>query len=237
MIGSTLQNKRREKKISLKKASAETKVRMKYLIALEEENYDIFPADVYLKGFLKAYANYLGLNGSELVGLYEQKHPGIKIKPEVGLKRLAIGRLRFRRMYRRIYRRNLFIFLIGILAITALWLLPKKSFNYAPDITQRAPSNTAKLHKEVIKTLKLQANIKEITWIRVIADGALVAERNFYPGEFHSWEASRDFKIRIGNVWGADLILNGKSVDIITPSEQAVIDLVLDKEDVSDLTE
>lgn len=73
-IGTTLSEARKQKKVSLKKIAQETKISSRYLQALEAETYDIFPAEVYLKGFLRTYAQYLGLDGNEMVHAYNRQH-------------------------------------------------------------------------------------------------------------------------------------------------------------------
>jgi cytoskeleton protein RodZ len=73
-IGITLSEARKQKKVSLKKIALETKISSRYLQALEAETYDIFPAEVYLKGFLRTYAQYLGLDGEEMVRAYNRQH-------------------------------------------------------------------------------------------------------------------------------------------------------------------
>lgn len=73
-IGTTLSEARKQKKVSLKKIAQETKISARYLQALEMEVYDIFPAEVYLKGFLRTYARYLGLDGDEMVRVYNRQH-------------------------------------------------------------------------------------------------------------------------------------------------------------------
>jgi cytoskeleton protein RodZ len=73
-IGTTLSEARKQKKVSLKKIAQETKISSRYLQALETETYDIFPAEVYLKGFLRSYAQYLGLDGDEIVRAYNRQH-------------------------------------------------------------------------------------------------------------------------------------------------------------------
>ncbi len=72
-IGTTLSEARKQKKLSLKKIAQETKMSVRYLQALETEAYDIFPAEVYLKGFLRAYAQYLGQDGDEIVRAYNRQ--------------------------------------------------------------------------------------------------------------------------------------------------------------------
>ena len=66
-IGDILRAKRQEKKISISDISAETKINKKYLQALEDNNYLLIPSQVFAKGFLKAYSNFLGLDTKELL--------------------------------------------------------------------------------------------------------------------------------------------------------------------------
>jgi len=72
-IGTTLSEARKQRKVSLKKIAQETKISSRYLQALEAETYDLFPAEVYLKGFLRSYAQYLGLDGDEMVRAYNRQ--------------------------------------------------------------------------------------------------------------------------------------------------------------------
>lgn len=66
-IGKLLREKREERKLSVADVSVETKINKKYIQALEDENYLLIPSQVYAKGFLKAYANFLGLEAKALV--------------------------------------------------------------------------------------------------------------------------------------------------------------------------
>jgi cytoskeletal protein RodZ len=65
-IGTLLQKKRREKGLSLKDVEQATKIRTRYLEGLEREDYSMLPDAVYIHGFLKTYANFLGLDGERL---------------------------------------------------------------------------------------------------------------------------------------------------------------------------
>ncbi|MFL5990545.1 MAG: helix-turn-helix domain-containing protein, partial [Rubrobacteraceae bacterium] len=65
-IGRTLELARRERGLSLKQVEEATKIRSSYLAELERENFDVLPA-VYVQGSLKTYANFLQLDGEELV--------------------------------------------------------------------------------------------------------------------------------------------------------------------------
>jgi cytoskeleton protein RodZ len=65
-IGRFLEQKRKERGLSLEEVEQATKIRKRYLTGLEREDYAILPDAVYARGFLKTYANYLGLDGEAL---------------------------------------------------------------------------------------------------------------------------------------------------------------------------
>jgi cytoskeleton protein RodZ len=65
-IGPILEKARMERGLTLEEAEQATKIRKRYLSGLEREDYGVLPDAVYARGFLKTYANYLGLDGEEL---------------------------------------------------------------------------------------------------------------------------------------------------------------------------
>jgi cytoskeleton protein RodZ len=65
-IGRLLEDKRKELSLTLEEVEQATKIRKRYLTALERDDYAILPDAVYARGFLKTYANYLGLDGEAL---------------------------------------------------------------------------------------------------------------------------------------------------------------------------
>lgn len=69
-IGERLSAAREAKKISIKDVSKETNIAVPYIEALEEENFDKFPGETYLIGFLRAYAEYLKLDSEEIIRAY-----------------------------------------------------------------------------------------------------------------------------------------------------------------------
>ena len=76
-IGSSLKEARLRQSVDLNEAEAATKIRAKYLRALEDERFEILPAQTYVKGFLRAYADYLGLDGQLYVDEFNSRYvPG-----------------------------------------------------------------------------------------------------------------------------------------------------------------
>ena len=65
-IGLTLHQARRQRDLTLEDVEKDTKIRVRYLEAMERGDYAALPGAVYAKGFLKTYANYLNLDGEGL---------------------------------------------------------------------------------------------------------------------------------------------------------------------------
>jgi cytoskeleton protein RodZ len=81
-IGRFLEQKRKERGLSLEEVEQATKIRKRYLTGLEREDYAMLPDAVYARGFLKTYANYLGLDGE---ALSRQLKSGRKSRRERGI--------------------------------------------------------------------------------------------------------------------------------------------------------
>jgi cytoskeleton protein RodZ len=69
-IGEKLRTEREQKNYSVEQIARDTNIAKRYLVALETEDFSVFPGDPYLLGFLRNYAEYLGLDPEEMVSLY-----------------------------------------------------------------------------------------------------------------------------------------------------------------------
>jgi hypothetical protein len=74
-VGRMLAEAREAKGLSLEQAERDTRIVRRYLIALEDERFEEFPAEVYARGFLRSYGSYLGLNPADLVALLPRAKP------------------------------------------------------------------------------------------------------------------------------------------------------------------
>ena len=72
-IGNSLREARIRRGIEFPQAEAAIKIRGKYLRALEEEQFELLPAETYVKGFLRTYAEYLGLDGQLYVDEFNSR--------------------------------------------------------------------------------------------------------------------------------------------------------------------
>lgn len=88
-IGQKLKSVREEKGLSLDQVARDTHIAKRFVSSLEDEDYTAFPGDTYVVGFLRNYAEYLGLDVGELVSLY--KNQKIQEQP-VPLEQLIVKR-------------------------------------------------------------------------------------------------------------------------------------------------
>src|SRR5271169_2854199 len=73
-IGETLRDARMRAHIDVSEIEAKTKIRAKYLRALENEEWGLLPGPTFVKSFLRTYAQALGLDGKALVEEYRLNH-------------------------------------------------------------------------------------------------------------------------------------------------------------------
>lgn len=75
-IGATLREARNRRKVGLSEVETATRIRIRYLQAIESEEWDVLPGDVYVRSFIRTYASYLGLDGERLAEDYRRSVAG-----------------------------------------------------------------------------------------------------------------------------------------------------------------
>ena len=71
-VGTILREARNRRKVELSEVEAATRIRFRYLRAIEDEEWDVLPGGVYTRGFIRTYASFLGLDGVRLVNDYRE---------------------------------------------------------------------------------------------------------------------------------------------------------------------
>lgn len=115
-IGEILKQTREAQGITLNQVSEATKISTRYLRAIENGEYDAIPGDVYLKGFIRNYANILGLDGEQMVAKFNelrQAHDSMALNQ---LERERRGRMEHDRLQRRQTRMRIAARVVAIVA-------------------------------------------------------------------------------------------------------------------------
>jgi hypothetical protein len=210
-IGNSLRETRTRRGIELVEAEQATKIRARYLRALEDEQFDQLPAPTYVKGFLKAYAEYLGLDGSLYVDEYTSRYgSGDELTP----RRPRTSRQRGRRE-RRFQAKIVWLTLVGIGAVTALviaaWRFGGDSPEHIP-LTQQPVKPRA--HRAPPPGLIVRA-VRGNSWL-VVRKGSAVG-RLLYQGTLERGQAQR-FKptvwVNVGSPENIAVKLNGRRLAV-----------------------
>jgi cytoskeletal protein RodZ len=114
-IGTSLREARLRQGLDFPELEQSTKIRGKYLRALEDEQFDLLPAQTYVKGFLRSYADYLGLDGQLYVDEYNSRYVVGEDDAPFRARRAAP-----RARSPRVQSRVVLLTLLGIATVTAL---------------------------------------------------------------------------------------------------------------------
>lgn len=94
-IGATLREARNRRKVDLSEVEAATQIRVRYLRAIENEEWDVLPGDVYVRSFIRTYASHLGLDGERLAEEYRRSVSSTgSERPAPGVEPGTVGRSR-----------------------------------------------------------------------------------------------------------------------------------------------
>ena len=214
-FGSYLQTIRLEKKISLEKIAAQTRIGLGNLLLIEQEDLERLPAAVFVKGFLRSYATAIGADGDEVVRRYESR---LDV-----LDKIAETEATKSRQNRGIWWKLLLalVLLLGIivLSIFGIAVFPNDTVNKTNQQGVAADTSSSEV---VSQKLTLEVTALEDTWLKVIIDEKESTEYSLNSGDRIELEATAGYNLLIGNASGLKIKLNDKPVPISGKSGQVV---------------
>jgi hypothetical protein len=232
-IGSDLRRSRTRREIDLSEVEAATRIRVRFLRAIEEEEWDALPGGVYTRGFIRTYANFLSLDGDRLAEDYRREvegtqdpdftpvpttprgGPGHRLRSVPWLALLAAGA-------------------VALLAGIAIFALPGNGGDEGPAGEQRVPQAATDVTEAPGPTsskpaagisMRLTANAE--VWVCVLGtDGkrlvnGQILEAGAVAGPFHS----DSFTLSFGN-GEVTMLIDGKQAEI--PSTSSPIGYSID---------
>lgn len=227
-VGELLRQEREKKGLSLKDAEKALNIRTAYLKAIEEGRFDAIPGEVYVKGFIRNYGNFLGLDGSQLVAQYREAKQAKAVLQQAEQEPTPPpasaanpGRLR-----------SLLLKLAGVLIIAALgiWYFsvsapsPRQQPPIAPPSegvvqTQPAAPPPAMLPPAAptppqVASVQVTAKFTGDCWVEVTADGKTIYEGTARKDTTMTWQGHNTVKIIFGNAGAADVTVNGQNLGV-----------------------
>lgn len=223
--GKLLKTVREGKGKSLEEISNLLKIRHEYLKAIEAEDYQLIPGEVFVKGYIRAYASVFGLDSDYILGLYKKQTALPKTTEPPPVKKSPF----VYKPYWRFVPNWIPLAFILISLLLVLFVPHKKQ-----GTVDKIKALSAMLEES--KALSLEISATEKTWLSVNVDRGKPEQRFLKPGEVRKWTASERFFIKIGNAGGVKVIFNGRDIGDIGPHGK-VVRLVLPEDAVSDKPE
>ena len=237
-FGYYLQSIRLEKNITLETVAEETRIAISNLTLIEKEDIASLPDRVFVKGFLRSYAQAIGADPDEAVRLYEARLNMINRLDDAE---------RFTPRTTLSSWRNLILAIIAVGGLMALSLygvsyyqhrvMPHEGVETSAE-SDRAPekrtadlsSSDAQTKNTPATTTKLELHITalEETWLKIIVDNQEPKEYNLRSGEQLEEKATAGYNLLIGNASGLELKLNGEPVEI-SGKEGEIVNIQLPK--------
>ena len=233
--GKVLQQARKKKRYSIDKVHKTTKIKKEYIEGLENDNVSAFPAELYYKNFLKTYAQFLSLNDTELIDLYEQS----KSEQQDDLFKQSNDNTENKLLEFFKANKKTFIYigygLIGVIIICLLILLiPTKKTTVPEETTkQEITQKKQKIVSSASQQTEQKLYIKAIadTWIKIVGDDKKIFEDILGKDKIFETTTKNEFTIKIGNIDGVEVYFNDKRVDISKGSSNAKVNTITLKRD------
>jgi transcriptional regulator with XRE-family HTH domain len=226
-IGATLREARMRARIDISEIESETKIRAKYLRALENEEWDLLPGPTYVKSFLRTYADALGLDSRLLLEEYKLRHErlsDIELQPIAPPGRRGAPAGRRRGGIPRAY----VVWFLVLAVLAGVYVLGKSSEDNSNG-TSKPPttpaSKTAPAKKKAKSKQHAAAPAPRLARLQVLATGPVyvclkaAGARTLVKGEILTPNASTKtfrssrFDLTLGN-GNAKLRVNGKTLSV-----------------------
>ena len=228
-IGNSLREARVRQQLELSEVELATKIRGRYLRALEEESFDALPAQTYVKGFLRTYADYLGLDGQLYVDEFNSRFgDGDEPREPVVARRTS----NVTRHHRRLERRWIAFALAGIAALVVFFIAAWKSGgNPKETIPNLVTTNTPAKKVLPPATSTRRAPTKPVSfrlYVRALNGNCWMEVRNWSasgksrftgtvePGQSQRF-VSRRLWVNFGNPGNLAIVYNGHVVHVSRP--------------------
>jgi cytoskeleton protein RodZ len=225
-IGGSLREARLKRGLSSADVQKAIRIRDRYLQALEEERWELLPGDAYVKGFLRTYADYLGLDANLYVEEYNARYARPEEQPQLVPERFARRGTRLGGVG---FLRPLVVVgaIVAIVAAVAAWQLSGSSGKQSTPPTTSVHTTTAAHHTTPKKTRKKKHVFAALPsravvvasrgncwlWVRSGANGPTVYEGTLLQGKTLPVNLMKGpVWIRFGYAPAVDVRLGGKLV-------------------------
>jgi len=203
-IGERLRAARTRKKISLQEAAHTTRIRSGYIEALENGRWEELPAEVYLLGFLKKYAQFLGLPAEDFLEHYNREK-GVADRTPSAASAVKIEKVKKPHLQ----IRPAFLAALAITALIALLYISRQGISFMaspPEIKQSPVVNP----EHVLSTTALRD-----TWVSVYSNGRRLFKGVIPAANIRIWKSRFPFQIEVRKSTDVQVEIDDKAVNLL----------------------
>lgn len=235
-FGNWLRRQRELREISLREIADVTKISIRYLEALEQDRFDVLPAPVFAKGFLREYARYVGLDPDEVVNSYLTAQASIEPDeiPEVRGSQMRHGKLE---RTSGLLLTVAVVVLLGIVGALAYYM-QRSQAEAEPDPPPIAapplPVQSSPPVDEVISApapsapLIVTLDFTGECWVEAVIDDDRQISELHVAGEALRLEAQQRVVLTLGDPGVVIVEANGESFPIAAPAGSVARDIEID---------
>ena len=233
-VGAILKEARLAKGISLADAEKGTSIRSRYLQAVENDEYDKTPGEVFLKGIIRNYGNFLGLNGPELVNEYKASAAGMaaeavrsqgirevdKVRLNIQLKeKRDIGSGTGRFEMPKLPMKQCLAGLAAVAVLAAGYFAIPATINYFKNMPKEEAKQTEPVKPAATAAVALDKVTVDLEaegdcWLEASADGKELFAGILHAKESKHFEAKDKLIVKYGNIGVVRIKVNGQPVDL-----------------------
>jgi cytoskeleton protein RodZ len=210
-IGSSLREARTRRRIEIAQVEQATKIRGKYLRALEEEQFDVLPSQTYVKGFLRTYADYLGLDGQ----LYVDEYNSSFTSGDERSARIA-SRAGANRHERRL-QANVVLLALGAIAVLTVVVISAWKVSGSGHVATNTVKRHTTHHRVAVPAAYLEITAlkgpSKVIVNRVGASGKILFEGTLERGDTQAFNGKR-FWLNVGAPENLLITVAGKRVHV-----------------------
>ena len=259
-IGNALKEARAKKEITLEEVHAKIKIHPRVLQLLEEEKFDKLPSPVFVKSFLRSYAQFLEVNADELVDNYDKEKKVPELEQKFYIKPVDMsGARKIPASWWALGSVAAAIFLIAFFAPTkslSTWAskikIPALKMQKKTAVKERKAAVTPKIEEVAepvekdtwLNTVKmgnfpkinkkqplsLQIKALDAVWVHITCDEKVLFQGVLKKGGGDVWEAKNAIEIWTGNASNMSLTLNKSSLG--SPGKGVVKKMVISHEGI-----
>lgn len=232
--GEKLKKIRLEKGLTLAQVSKKTKVHAHMLESLEEGRI-VNKAPVYVRGFLKIYCEFLGVDSREFISGYpgnpETKQADINAYQKKPILPSPSVRLSmFKPNFKTIRTAAVAVLVIAIVLLAVRLVKTAGKGRLSAPVKKNAAA--APVNKQAaLKSLRLSVRARENCWIKAKVDGKVNFVDVLEKGHAETWQANDKIELSLGNAGGIELELNGEVISPLGRKGQVIRQVVITKEE------